>query len=252
MTPTHTYYLQPVFEKICKYSVVCGGIKTIIFCPLLMIILGVALYANPPVKSTPPKNINEAVIIEQLKEWDFKLISLKTDFFQEINFEEAGLKKTIKGAMRYLKPNYLKINHLTPEKQTIITDKKILWIYKPADRQVIKTNWNNWFKQNNQLSGILDFGNYAELVKNNNVKIKTNDSSEIIVDFISKKEPSLYNLTLKLSSTDYFPLGAILSVGKTIISTKLQNTEKNVYISTDTFKFTPPKTAEVIEFGDVK
>jgi chaperone LolA len=227
-------------------------LKTITICLALMIASQIMLYAKPPIKQVETQELTAELIIEKLKEWDAKLNSLKTDFFQEINFKEAGLKKTVKGTLQYLKPNYLKIEHLAPEKQTIITDKNILWIYKPADAQVIKTPWDNWFKQNNQLSGILDFGNYAKLTKNNNVKIKKNKSSEIIADFISKKNPSLYKLTLKLSATDFFPLGAVLSMESTTISTELENTKKNVYISTDTFKFTPPKTAEVIEFGDFK
>ncbi|MCK5106221.1 MAG: outer membrane lipoprotein carrier protein LolA [Elusimicrobiales bacterium] len=232
---------------------ICTKLKKLALslCALLITVSGVALYANPPIESKP-EDLNATVIIKKLKEWDLKLVSLKTDFFQEINFIEADLKKTIKGTMRYLKPNYLKIDHLVPDKQTIVTDKKILWIYKPGDAQVIKTRWDNWFKQNNQISGILDFGNYAKLVENNDVKIKANNSSEIIVNFISKQNPSLYNLTLKLSSTDYFPMEAILSANKTIISTKLLNTKKNENISPGVFKFTPPKNAELIEFGDFK
>ncbi|MCK5358083.1 MAG: outer membrane lipoprotein carrier protein LolA [Elusimicrobiales bacterium] len=248
-------------------------LKLISICLLLTGTLQITLQAKSPVKtdlteqiiqdpplakSLPneddkkPKELSPDFIVEKLKEWDNKLASLETDFFQEINFKEAGLKKTIKGEMRYLKPNYLKISHLAPEKQTIVTDKKILWIHKPADNQVIKTPWNNWFKQNNQLSGILDFGNYSKLVKNNTVKIHKDKSSEIIIDFISKKNPSLYKLTLKLSSTDFFPMGAVLDLEQTIISTELRNTKKNTRISTDTFQFTPPKNAEVIEFGDFK
>ncbi|MEA3307264.1 MAG: outer-membrane lipoprotein carrier protein LolA [Elusimicrobiota bacterium] len=232
-------------------------LKILSFCLSLMMLWQAALFAKSPVKDEPSRKhtpekqkLNTDKIIEKLKNWDNILSSLKTDFSQEIHFKEAGLKKTVKGTMQYLKPNYLKIDHLAPEKQTIVTDKKILWIYKQEDSQVIKTYWENWFKQNNQLSGILDFGNYAKLVKNNDMKIQSNKSSEIVVDFTSKKAPSLYKLTLKLSSTDYFPLGAVLDLDKTVISTELQNTKKNIYISTDTFKFTPPKDAEVIVFGD--
>ncbi|MBU2530598.1 MAG: outer-membrane lipoprotein carrier protein LolA [Elusimicrobia bacterium] len=226
--------------------------KTLTMAILILISLQITLSAETTVKPIAPKDLNAQDIIEKLKEWDSKLTSLKTDFFQEVNFKDAGFKKTINGEMQYLKPNYLKIKHLTPEKQTIVTDKKILWIYKPSDQQVIKTYWDKWFKQNNQLSGILDFGNYAKLAKNNNVKVMKNKSLEVIVDFTPKKNPDLYNLTLKLSSTDYFPLAAILSMEQTIITTELRNTEKNIYISTDTFKFSPPKDAEVIEFGDFK
>ncbi len=226
-------------------------LKTLSLSLLLTVAWQVSLSAESPQKHASEKsNLSSDFILKKLKSWDAKLTSLKTDFFQEINFKEAGLKKNIQGKMQYLKPNYLKINHLAPEQQTIVTDKKILWIYKPSDAQVIKTYWKKWFKQNNQLSGILDFGNYAELVKNNDVKIKTDKAAEIIIDFVSKKNPSLYKLTLRLSATDYFPLGAVLALDNTIISTELQNTEKNIYISSGAFKFTPPKNAEILEFGD--
>ena len=44
----------------------------------------------------------------------------------------------------------------------IVTDKTDIWIYKPADNQVVKTAWDAWRRtQDQNFSGILDFGNYA-------------------------------------------------------------------------------------------
>lgn len=246
-------------------------LKTIICCLPMTLFSQAVIYGNPQSAASgaesamadkSPKDLKPATgenkldletIIKKLKKWDAKLNTLQTDFSQEIKFKEAGLKKKLRGAVSYLKPNYLKIEHTAPEKQTIVTDKKIIWIFKPADNQVIKTSWDRWFKiQNGQFSGILDFGNYSKLIKKNNVALKSADPSRISIALTSKKNPSLYTLTLKLSSTDYFPINAILDLDETIIITSLINTKKNTDISKEDFKFTPPKSAEIITFGEAK
>ncbi len=246
-------------------------LKPIILCLIPTLCSGLMICANPQsepsvsksdMKEKLSKDLKPAAgekkldletIIKKLKKWDAKLNTLQTDFSQEIKFKEAGLKKELQGAVSYLKPNYLKIEHTAPEKQPIVTDKKIIWIFKPADNQVIKTSWDRWFKiQNGQFSGILDFGNYSKLIEKNNVALKSADPSRISIALTSKKNPSLYTLTLKLSSTDYFPINAILDLDETIIITSLINTKKNTDISKEDFKFTPPKSAEIITFGEAK
>jgi outer membrane lipoprotein-sorting protein len=198
------------------------------------------------------KQILENKIIEELKNLDQKLESLKANFQQEVEFSEAGLKQHIEGILHYLKPTYLRIEHVQPSRQIIITDKNDLWIYKVEDSQVIKTNWNSWKEnQNYNFSGLLDFGDYSKIVEKNNIKTNKNEKAgRIDAIFTSREKPELYTLVLSLSATDYFPLEANLKVDKVSVKTKLENIEKNIVISTETFKFIPPKGTEVLEFNN--
>lgn len=201
--------------------------------------------AQAPAQLTP-----EARVLAGLMKWDETLLSLRSRFTQEFDFAEAGLKQHIEGALDYKKPDLLRIEHIKPARQIVYTDKNDLWVYKPEDSQVMKTSWTAWKRsQSGNLSGILDFGNYAALTEKNAVTVSTAANSPYItVTFTSKSEPQAYKLSLALSATDYFPAEAALSVDKTVITTKLESAEKNVPIDDSVFKFIQPKGTELLEF----
>lgn len=193
----------------------------------------------------------EAQAISGLKDWDAKLLTLRTRFTQEVDFSDAGIKQHIEGQLSYISPDLLKIEHIKPARQLVYTDKKELWVYKPEDSQAVRTSWNSWkTNQNSSFSGIMDFGNYSALADRNNLKVSRGASAPyyIIMVFTPKVDPELYTLTLALSSTDYFPVEATLTVEKTIIKTRLENTERNITLDKSIFRFVPPKGTEVLEF----
>lgn len=192
-------------------------------------------------------------VMAGLKEWDSKLLTLRTRFTQEVDFSDAGLKQHVEGVLSYMKPDLLKIEHIKPARQLVYTDKKDLWIYKPEDSQAVRTSWDSWKKnQSSNFSGIMDFGNYSGLTEKNNVKVSRNASApyHIIMVVTPRSDPALYTLTLALSSTDYFPAEAALAVEQTTIRTRLENPERNVAMDKQLFRFTAPKGTEVLEFNN--
>lgn len=201
--------------------------------------------AAPAVKEADPAGD----IIEKLKAWDAKLETLKAQFTQEVNFTEAGLKQTIEGALNYSKPNLLRIEHLKPSRQVVVTDKKDIWIYKPEDKQAVRTQWEAWRRtQDQNFSGILDFGNYASLTARNEVTVSGGkDGAPAVVTFTPRSGKG-YSLSLTLSPADFFPEAAELRVDGTVIRTRLTSVEKNGKIDAAVFKFAPPKGTEILEF----
>jgi len=193
----------------------------------------------------------ETRAVSGLKDWDEKLQTLRTRFTQEVDFSDAGIKQHIEGILSYIKPDLLKIEHIKPARQLVYTDKKELWVYKPEDSQAVRTSWDAWkSNQSGNFSGIMDFGNYSGLTARNNLKISKNAAAPyyITIVFTPKNDPGLYTLTLALSSTDYFPAEATLTVDKTAIKTVLENPERNISLDKALFRFVPPKGTEVLEF----
>jgi chaperone LolA len=190
-----------------------------------------------------------ADIIEKLKAWDARLETLKADFTQEVDFKDAGLKQSIDGNLSYVKPNLLRIEHVKPARQVVVTDKTEIWIYKPEDKQVVHTAWETWRRtQDQNFSGILDFGNYAALTEKNNAAVTGGkDGAPFKIKF-TPRSGAAYALTLTLSATDYFPAEAELSVDSTVIRTRLTSVQRNGEVDRQVFKFSPPKGAEVLEF----
>jgi outer membrane lipoprotein carrier protein len=189
-----------------------------------------------------------AAVLAGLKAWDEKLTSLKASFTQEVNFKEAGLKQNIEGTLAYVKPNLLRIEHEKPARQIVVTDKTDIWIYKPEDKQVVRTGWEAWRRtQDQNFSGILDFGNYSSLTARNETKVSGGAGAPWVVTF-TPRSGAPYALKLTLSATDYFPLEAELQVESTVINTRLTSAEKNGQVDKAIFKFTPPKGVETLEF----
>jgi len=194
-------------------------------------------------KSDITEGVND--VINHLKKWDEELSTLKADFYQEVFFTQANIKQKVEGNISYKKKDKLRIEHIKPSRQIIITDKVNIYIHKIEDDIIYKTSWDYWKKSQN-FSGILEFGNYADIIEKNNINISIS-TSIISVEFKNKENPSLYTLTLLLSKDNYFPCEANMEVDKTIIKTKLLNIKINEKIDDKIFEFQKPKKAEIIE-----
>lgn len=205
--------------------------------------------ALPPQAQAAPQADPAAAVLEKLKAWDDRLETLKASFTQEVNFKEAGLKQSIEGTLAYVKPNLLRIEHEKPARQIVVTDKTDIWIYKPEDKQVVRTSWEAWRRtQDQNFSGILDFGNYAALTARNTAAVSGGAGGTPWVVTFTPRSGAAYALKLTLSATDYFPLAAELQVDSTVISTRLTSAEKNGQVDRALFKFSPPKGVETLEF----
>ncbi len=205
--------------------------------------------AKKPAPAAEAAETPEEKAIRELKAWDSRLDSLEADFTQEVSFTEAGLKQSIEGKLQYVKPNLLRIEHIKPSRQLVVTDKADIWIYKPEDKQVVKTAWEAWRKtQDQNFSGILDFGNYSSLTARNETKVEGGKGGAPFTVTFTPRSGAAYTLKLTLSATDYFPSGAELSVDGTVIRTTLTSVTKNGEIDRKIFKFTPPKGTETLEF----
>lgn len=176
---------------------------------------------------TSSSAITAQFALEQLKLWDEKLTTLKANFEQEVIFKNADIKRKITGAVTYKKPNLLKIEHFSPRKQLVITDRKKIFIYKPDEKEAYEADWEAWKKNlDNSLGALLDFGNYSSLSEKNSAELYE-EKDAWRLELRSKKDPSAYVLKLFLSRDDFFPAGASLEVGDSLIKTRLLSVEKN-------------------------
>lgn len=195
------------------------------------------------------KKLSPAEVLSKLEAWDNKLNSLDIVFTQEVWFKEADLKQTVEGNMQYLKPNFLRIEHTVPNKQIITTDKKAIMIYKPDDKQAINATWDGWVKTKNQsFYGVLDFGNYSSLAKNNKYEVSGGENGIPYVISFTPKEGTQYELKITLSPKDYFPSEAALTVGSAVTTTVLKKTEKNIKIDKAIFTQELPAKTDIINF----
>lgn len=200
---------------------------------------------NAQDKKTEEIKPSEENLIEQLKLWDDKLLYLKADFKQEVNFTDVEIKQNVEGKLFYKKPNNLRIEHIKPNRQAIITDKKDIYVAKIKDKQLIKTSWETW-KKSQPNSGLLDFGDYKKLISENDIKL-IDEKNGYTLEFKNKEKSKSYTLTITLSKEDFFPIEATLSAGNTIIKTTLYNVEKNKEIEQNKFDISEFKKYEILD-----
>ena len=196
-----------------------------------------------------PVEITTTTVMEKLSGWDTKLETLKLSFKQDISFGDTGIASKIVGTVAYQKPNKLRIEHTAPQRQVVYTDKRIIWIYKPQDAQVVKARWEDWLQQQSgAFAGITDFGGYTKLLDTHTLKVSEQEKAgTVTATFTPKKDPKAYELKLVLSREDFFPVAIWLKIDSTIVDTKLEKIEKNVKIPEAELEFTPPQGVTVLE-----
>jgi outer membrane lipoprotein carrier protein len=61
----------------------------------------------------------------------------RAKFFQESMLKAMMISDTAEGRLIVKRPGKMRWEYLIPDEQTIITDGKSMWIYRPADKQVM-------------------------------------------------------------------------------------------------------------------
>lgn len=242
---------------------------------LLLILARPALAAKPKTSQTKPEAASETVtslpllppptepvtvemVLSRFERLDRSLTSLSADFRQQVAWQEAGTEQTVEGTVDFRKPDLLRLEHRKPEPQTLVSDGTWLWIYRPSTEQVIKTRFADWKKSEPMAQGLLDFGDYSNLIKSYDASISTvsapgADGQRQVALALKPKEKSKageFVLTLHMSTRDYFPAATDLKAGSVMVHSVFSNIRYNPALPDSRFRFTPPPGADV--FDNVK
>ena len=211
-----------------------------------------AAYALPLL---PPPTVPVSVpyVVARFEELDLKLTSLEASFTQFVHWDESGMAQTVEGSFEYKKPGSLRLQHKVPEPQILVSDGDLLWIYRPSTNQVIKTRLADWKKSEPMAQGLLDFGNYAGLLKSYDAEVSSQTAPgpdghrDVTLRLKPKDKKQDYTLTLKLNTRDFFPADTELRAGGVSVHSVFSNIKYNPPEPEARFKFTPPPWADVFE-----
>ncbi len=214
--------------------------------------------ATLPLLPPPTQPITVELVVARFEKLDRDLDSLSADFKQVVNWEQAGGAQTVEGSVEFRKPDLLRLEHRRPEPQTLVSDGTWLWIYRPSTEQVIKTSFSDWKKSEPMAQGLLDFGNYAGLLKSYDASISSvsapaqDGHRRISLTLKPKKKDAAgdFALTLHMSTRDFFPGETDLKAGTVVVHSVFYNIRYNPALADARFRFTPPPGADV--FDNVK
>lgn len=179
----------------------------------------------------------------------------KTKDFQA-DFEQTSLIKSINeeqkssGKVYMKKPGLMRWEHLSPEKELIVLDGKVLWIYSPENKQVIKNDLVGKFDSGTPFLFLLGLGKIKEQF---NVKYlnqnKAGKEDWIILELRPKKEqPGLEKLILRVSPKSFLVEGSsVFDEYGNVTSFDFYDIQINKNISSSLFEYEVPEGTEVIE-----
>lgn len=191
-------------------------------------------------ESPPPANAEE--VLQRFEAIDRRLNSLSARYRQVVRLEEAGTTQTIEGKIQYLKPERLRIEHSRPERQTVVSDGKAIWIHRHSSNQVIQSDLADWRKADPMVASLLDFGGYANLGKRYEVAYSSPTRE---VSLTPKDKGAGFRLVLRLEDRTWFPAETELTVAQMKVRTTLEDVEFNKELDEKEFEFKPPPGADV-------
>lgn len=189
-------------------------------------------------------------IVQRVQLWYENLSDLQADFRQKTFSQTLNTTSEAKGKIFFKKPNLMKWDYESPEKQFYIINKENFWWYVPEDAQAVKRKASSVLEDTTPLSFLAGLGN---LQKSFIISLpegkKTADSGVIVLDLIPRKaQANIKKMQLKLEAKSYGISGIILvdPYGNTndidFIHIKL-----NQGLKDNIFHFAPPKGVDVVD-----
>lgn len=199
--------------------------------------------------------ITVPLVLERFTAFDENLKSLSCEFAQVVDWRQSGVAQIVEGRLEYRKPQLLHIDQRSPEGQAMVSDGTWLWIHRFSTDQVIQTKLEDWKRSEPLAQGLLDFGNYAEMLQRYDVTISTVSAPdakghrrvELTLKPKDKKSAEDFALKLKLSTRDFFPEETELRAGQVAVRSSFRRVRYNPPIGDERFKFTPPPGADVFQ-----
>ncbi|MFA6093244.1 MAG: outer membrane lipoprotein carrier protein LolA [Elusimicrobiota bacterium] len=189
-------------------------------------------------------------VVEHLKLYDKDLRSLSARFQQTVSLAQGLPPRTTEGTLEYLKPERLRIEHLRPEQQTLISDGKDLWVYRRSMNQALQTALQDAKRSDPALAHLLQVGDYSRWISAYSLALDASADGPVLTMRPKNNAQGSFLLKMTLSQAELFPQTLEFRSGDTMIRTRLLDIRFNPELQERSFRFTPPAGAEV--FRDFK
>lgn len=220
----------------------------------MILVMGLCFNACPAFCDEPmpasdhlsaPKDASLSEILDGIEN-KYHHAAFATDFNQSSTLKAMQITDTASGHAVFKYPGMMKWEYDTPEKQSIITDGKRLWIYRPDDNQVTIGAFPSLFGEGRG-AGFLS--NIGDLRKQFQISKITGDAASHALKLIPKnRNPELSVIILKVSRSD-FAVQEIVTRNVYEDETRiiLKNQDFSVHPESAAFRFVIPDNADIVE-----
>ncbi len=196
-------------------------------------------------KSTPsPPKVAEVVRKLQARYEATK--DFTADFSQTVEAATLGKPLQSTGQVFFKRPGRMRWEFAEPEKQTIVADGKLLWVYQPEHHQVLKTPFRAAFQSATPISFLLGVG---QLKDDFDATLLSSDSSDAIrLKLVPKHEHEIGVLVLDVGPQTYDIIAAEVTdpLGN-VTRLAFSNLRRDVGLDDSKFTFDVPPGTDVVE-----
>ncbi|MCK5543356.1 MAG: outer membrane lipoprotein carrier protein LolA [Desulfobacterales bacterium] len=147
----------------------------------------------------------DSTILDQFLEGLEKRYSkndFRADFSQVSKLKVLEIDEAASGKAMFSHPGKMKWEYLEPQQHQIITNGKMLWIYRPDQNQVIIGDAQAFFKQG---AGGAFLSDISIIKEKYIISIKENTESNFVLNLIPKvKTPEIQSILIIVSKKDYY------------------------------------------------
>jgi outer membrane lipoprotein carrier protein len=202
-----------------------------------------AFYLLPFAFSADAASVGQ--IVKKLQARYDSTAGFHANFTQQVESATLGQKIESRGTVVFKKPGRMRWEFTEP-KQTLVSDGKFFWFYQPAEKQVIKTPFQNAFTSNTPASFLLGVG---QLQKDFTVALTSETADAYQLRLTPKQDPeAIGTLDLTVNTKTFDIQQAVVTdpLGN-VTRLQLTNIDRAAPIKDETFRFTAPSGVDVIE-----
>jgi outer membrane lipoprotein carrier protein len=192
---------------------------------------------------SPPK---VAEVVRKLQARYDATKDFTADFIQTVEAATLGKPLQSTGQVFFKRPGRMRWEFAEPEKQTIVADGKLLWVYQPEHRQVLKTAFRAAFQSATPISFLLGVG---QLKEDFDAALLSSDSTDAIrLKLVPKHEHEIGVLVLDVGSQTYDIIAAEVTdpLGN-VTRLVFSNLRRDVGLDDSKFTFDVPPGTDVVE-----
>jgi outer membrane lipoprotein carrier protein len=184
-------------------------------------------------------------LVKRLQERYDSTAGFRADFTQEVESATLGQKVESRGTVVFKKPGRMRWEFTEP-RQTLVSDGKFFWFYQPAEKQVLKTPFQQAFTSTTPASFLLGVG---RLDQDFNIALAGETADSYQLRLTPKKDPEalgLLDLVVSAKTFDILQATVTDPLGN-VTRLHFSNIDRKASLDDTLFHFTAPPGVDVIE-----
>ena len=183
-------------------------------------------------------------VLQKLQDRYEQTRTLTADFEQTVQSPTLAGTLESHGTLAFEKPNRMRWEYRPPDEQTIVGDGETLWIYQPAEKQVIKAPLGEAFQARTPVSFLAGLG---RLERDFEATLESDEAERWVLRLVPRQDKGIGTLTLVVHKPDAAVVEACITdpLGTTT-RIRLSAERRNLALDAALFRFMPPAGVDVV------